>query len=107
VTDYVSTLHNLAAGNTYVLGLYAPNYYAYYYDSCDFTAVQYNFSIKEIQGCPSEMTGDGLIDINDFIQFNSAFGNSCTNCPEDLSGDGMVDVNDFLILNSSFGQPCP
>ena len=32
--------------------------------------------------------------------------NSIVSCPEDINGDGVVDVNDFLDLNSAFGDTC-
>jgi hypothetical protein len=28
-------------------------------------------------------------------------------CPEDITGDGVVSVNDLLALLSSFGSDCP
>ncbi len=56
--------------------------------------------------CTEDITGNGLIDINDFIQLNSAFDSACGACPEDVTGDGLIDVNDFLQLNSHFGQNC-
>lgn len=29
------------------------------------------------------------------------------NCPSDINGDGVVDVEDFLLFLGSFGAPCP
>jgi hypothetical protein len=61
------------------------------------------------EACPScigDLNGDGLVNIADFIEFNSAFGSACSGCPSDLNGDGIVGVDDFLILNSLFGNPC-
>ena len=55
--------------------------------------------------CPADITGDGVININDFLAVNSNFGTNCT-CASDLNGDGQVDINDFLILNSAFGTTC-
>ena len=56
--------------------------------------------------CPTDLSGDGMTDINDFLLINSAFGTSCNGCPEDISNDGQVDINDFLMMNSQFGQSC-
>jgi hypothetical protein len=57
--------------------------------------------------CIADLSGDGIVNIADFLVFNSAFGTSCSCCPADLNGDGLVDIADFLILNSSFGVTCP
>jgi hypothetical protein len=62
--------------------------------------------VSIVSGCPQDLTNDGLIDVNDFLMFNTDFGTSCTSCPEDLTGDGVVDINDFLMLNSAFGTAC-
>jgi len=47
-----------------------------------------------------------VINVLDFIQLNSAFGQECNNCQEDLNNDGIVNVSDFLALNSTFGTSC-
>ncbi len=60
-----------------------------------------------VNNCPEDFTNDGIIDVSDFLNFNSAFGQTCNNCPADLTGDGTVDVSDFLEFNSAFGQTCP
>lgn len=57
-------------------------------------------------GCVEDLNGDGLVDISDFLIFNSAFGDTCADCPADFNGDGVVDVADFLIFNSAFGSEC-
>ena len=74
--------------------------------------IQFTFNLDDaIDGdvscasCPGDINGDGLVDINDFLSLNSAFGSNCT-CAEDINGDGTVDVNDFLELNSAFGNVC-
>jgi hypothetical protein len=56
--------------------------------------------------CTGDITGDAVVDIQDFIAFNSAFGTVCEDCAEDLNGDGVVDTQDFLILNSNYGLSC-
>ena len=56
--------------------------------------------------CLGDLNGDLVVDIIDFIQFNSAYGTSCTGCIEDLNGDGQVNSEDFLILNSNYGNLC-
>ena len=59
-----------------------------------------------VADCPEDITGDGQVDIQDFIQFNSAFGSLCGDCPEDVSGNGVVDIQDFIQFNSAFGSMC-
>lgn len=56
--------------------------------------------------CPEDLDHDGVVDIDDFLLFNSAFGDICMNCPEDFDGDGEVGVSDFLFFNSAFGTIC-
>jgi hypothetical protein len=56
--------------------------------------------------CPSDITGDGVVNIDDFLALNSAFGNVCSGCPADITGDGVVNIDDFLALNSAFGTVC-
>ena len=55
---------------------------------------------------PEDIDGNGIVDIADFLQLNSAFGTECDGCPEDIDGNGIVDISDFLMLNSAFGQIC-
>ncbi len=56
--------------------------------------------------CAGDINGDGLVDVADFVDLNSLFGQTCLNCKEDINNDGMVDVDDFLIFNSAFGISC-
>ena len=64
------------------------------------------FCIEAAVGCPGDFNNDGIVDITDFLLFNSAFGQNCSGCPEDMNNDGTVDIVDFLLLNSAFGQTC-
>ena len=59
-----------------------------------------------IQYCPEDVNQDGLVDVLDFIELNSAFGNSCA-CRADIDRSGVVDVLDFIEFNSAFGSICP
>jgi|GEM_PF-3811365 len=56
--------------------------------------------------CSADITNDGMINVDDVIELNSAYGTACDGCSEDLTGDGFVDINDFLLLNSNYGQSC-
>ncbi len=56
--------------------------------------------------CPEDITGNGVVNIDDFLALNSAFGTACADCAEDLTGDGLVNIDDFLALNSAYAQSC-
>ena len=64
-------------------------------------------SCSDCDTCPADIDGNGVITVNDFLNFNSMFGIACGACPEDIDGNGTVDINDFLDLNSAFGTVCP
>jgi hypothetical protein len=55
--------------------------------------------------CPWDVSGDGSVGINDFLQLLAAWGTD-PGGPPDYDGNGDVDVNDFLILLAHWG-PCP
>jgi len=57
-------------------------------------------------GCPADIDGNGVVNVNDFVAFNSAFGSDCDSCAADLDDNGSVDVEDFLAFNSAFGSSC-
>lgn len=71
----------------------------------DFDIIQPDCTCSGTESDCADINGDGMVDIIDFIAFNSAFGTLC-DCPEDLNGDGIVDIEDFLDLNSQFGGTC-
>ncbi len=56
--------------------------------------------------CSGDFNTDGSVDVQDFIQLNSVFGQDCSNCPEDMNKDGKVDIDDFLLFNSAYGNTC-
>jgi hypothetical protein len=53
--------------------------------------------------CPADLTGDGIVGVNDFLAVLSAWGAS--GVPEDIDGNGIVGVTDFLELLAAWG-PC-
>ena len=65
------------------------------------------FVSSSCASCPADINADGLVNVNDFLDLNTAFGSSCTSCAADINGDGLVNVNDFLDLNTAFGTVCP
>jgi hypothetical protein len=54
--------------------------------------------------CPADLTGDGVVGVNDFLELLTAWGDS--GGPADIDGDGIVGVTDFLELLAAWG-PCP
>ena len=58
-----------------------------------------------LQYCPEDINQDGLVDILDFLELNSAYSSACI-CREDIDRDGIVGVADFISLNSAYGNPC-
>jgi hypothetical protein len=53
--------------------------------------------------CPGDITGDGTVDVQDFLALLAAWGQP--GGPADVNDDGIVDVLDFLDLLSAWG-PC-
>ena len=54
--------------------------------------------------CSGDVSGDGLVDVNDVLAVVAAFG-ACGSCSEDIDGDGTVGVDDLLVVIAAFG-PC-
>ncbi|MHC4217154.1 MAG: M28 family peptidase [Planctomycetota bacterium] len=54
--------------------------------------------------CPSDVTGNGVVDVQDFLALLAAWGS--TSGPADINDDGIVNVADFLQLLAEWG-PCP
>jgi hypothetical protein len=75
-------------------------------DGCANSALAVQVITVVLPPCPEDINGDGIVDIQDFIQLNSAFGSSCDDCPEDINRDGVVDITDFIQFNSAYGELC-
>jgi len=56
-------------------------------------------------GCVADLTGDGMVGIQDFLELLAAWG-PCAECAADLNNDGMVGIQDFLDLLAAWGA-CP
>ncbi len=54
---------------------------------------------------PSDLNGDGLVGIVDFLTLLAAWGScsDCSTCPADFDGDCNVGINDLLILLGKWG----
>jgi hypothetical protein len=53
--------------------------------------------------CPADITGDGVVDVDDLLALLAAWGN--TSGPEDIDKDGFVGAADLLELLAAWG-PC-
>ncbi len=61
-------------------------------DACD----------EELDSCPADLDGDGMVGINDFLALLAGWGG-----PDgDVDGDGITGINDFLDLLAAWGE-CP
>jgi hypothetical protein len=58
-----------------------------------------------VQTCPSDLDGNGLVDIVDALLLLALWG-SDPGGPPDFDGSGVVDIVDFLVLLEAWG-PCP
>lgn len=60
------------------------------------------------EGCPGDLDGDGVIDLDDLATIFSNYGTASGATPEDgdIDGDGDVDLLDLAYVISEFGVPC-
>jgi len=56
-------------------------------------------------GCPGDLTGDGMITIQDLLTFLNDFGNSGF-LEADLNFDQHVGVADLLLMLGLLGEDC-
>jgi len=57
---------------------------------------QFN-AVGETNTNPSDINGDGVVNVSDLLEIISAWG-SCNGCPADVNNDGMVNVTDILAV---------
>ena len=96
----VSGSYSYSVGQTSYLALEAPESSASLIQGVQIPTEYY------IQYCPADINQDGLVDVTDFLELNSAFGTECV-CRADINRNGIVNVLDFLEFNSAFGSFCP
>jgi len=63
-----------------------------------------NMSITRASGCYADFTGDGALDLFDFLAFVNAF-NAADNAA-DCDGDGSFTLFDFLCFTNAFNGGC-
>lgn len=59
----------------------------------------------ESDSCPSDVTGDNVVDVSDILAVIGAWG-PCSGCDEDIDDSGVVDVSDILAVIGAWGD-CP
>jgi uncharacterized protein (TIGR02145 family) len=64
-----------------------------------------NDGICDIQLCPEDLNGDGVIGVQDLLLVLSEFG-CASSCENDINQDGYIAVQDILLLLSGFGNTC-
>lgn len=69
------------------------------------TPVVTELSLVFQNGCPEDINGSGLVDVEDILIVLTQFGCS-GGCAGDLDGDGDVDIADGLIVLGAFGSFC-
>lgn len=65
--------------------------------------------------CPADLTGDGVVDDSDFVQFADAYNildcadpAMAAGCPADLNSDAFVDDADFVLFANAYNELlCP
>gem|GEM_PF-4991637 len=68
--------------------------------------VQDLITAPEACPCLADLSGDGLVTINDLTTLLSFFG--CTSmCEGDLTGDGIISTADITTFLGAFGTSCP
>lgn len=64
-------------------------------------------TINVVVSCATDFNNDGITDVNDFLIFAGAFGDTNVFAtPTDINSDGITDVNDFLIFSGVFNEVC-
>ena len=56
--------------------------------------------------CPSDVNGDGFVDVTDLLEIVGTWGPCGIPCNGDINGDGTVGVNDLLEVVGTWGV-CP
>ena len=51
-----------------------------------------------------DITADGRVDFQDFVELTGKFNQDCDGCAADLDGSGKVDFRDFLVVARNFGK---
>jgi len=64
-----------------------------------------DFSVEAAGGCYPDCTGEGTLDIFDFICFQDAF--AVSDPYADCTGEGTFDIFDFICFQDAFVMGCP
>ena len=55
-------------------------------------------------GCPADIDGNGVLNIFDFLAYQTAFSNNDPRA--DMDGNGTLNIFDFLAYQTAFGVGC-
>ena len=99
LTENLTWSSNVGAGGSTSLqgiDLYSPDSFGIYYD---------DVNLEQAGGCYPDCTGEGTLDIFDFLCFQDAFvqGDPYADC----TGEGTFDIFDFLCFQDAFVTGCP
>ena len=59
--------------------------------------------LYELDGCPTDLDGDGQVDVIDLLGVLGDWGD-CNGCPADTNDDGQIDVYDLLDILGDWGS---
>lgn len=65
-----------------------------------------NSAVLTVTTLPSDIDKDGITQVTDFNLLNTLYNNNCAGCEEDITGDGVINNDDFLMLLGEYGQAC-
>jgi len=82
--------------------LFACAHDSLYYDNGDANG---NFKVRiELAPCPADMDGNGVLNLFDFLAFQTLYGNGDPGA--DFDGSGTLNLFDFLAFQTAYGNGC-
>jgi len=65
----------------------------------------WDISVAWLLPKPGDVTGDGLVNIDDLVEVITAWGvcGNPSNCPADQNGSGAVNIDDLVLVITNWG----